>query len=175
MAWETSTYGKSRKNHAERGGQTRSSSGREWEAPAGLTVGGREMGLSILIARIISVVYLSAALGAIFSANHYRRLPDDLFSNAGLTYVTGFTAVVMGFLIVHYHNTWAKTWPVLITMIGWLALLKGVAIIVVPQVVHRVSATMLADWGVTVFPYVAICLGLLFGYFGFGPRHTINN
>ena len=128
------------------------------------------MGLSIPIARIISVAYVSAALGAIFSANHYRRLPDDLFSNAGLTYATGFMTVVMGILIVHYHNTWTKSWPVLITVIGWCALLKGVAIIVVPQVVHRVSTAMLAEWGMTVFPYVAMCFGLLFAYFGFARK-----
>ena len=128
------------------------------------------MGLSILIARIVSVVYVSAALGAIFSANHYRRLADDLFSNAGLTYVTGFLTVVIGLLIVHYHNTWTKTWPVLITIIGWLALLKGVAIIVVPDTAHRISTAMLADWGAAGFPYVALCFGLLFGYFGFGRK-----
>ena len=129
---------------------------------------------SILLARIISVVYVSAALGAIFSANHYRRLPDDLFGNAGLTYVTGFMTVVLGILIVHYHNTWTKSWPVLITVIGWGALLKGVAIIVMPQVVHRVSTALWFERGVAAFPYVAICLGLLFGYFGFVrkvPRH----
>ena len=122
---------------------------------------------SILLARIISVVYVSAALGAIFSTNHYRRLPDDLFGNAGLTYVTGFMTVVLGILIVHYHNTWTKSWPVLITVIGWGALLKGVAIIVMPQVVHRVSTALWFERGVAGFPYVAICLGLLFGYFGF--------
>lgn len=122
---------------------------------------------SILLARILSVVYVSAALGAIVSANHYRRLADDLFSSAGLTYVTGFMTVIMGILVVHYHNTWTKSWPVLITVIGWGALLKGVAIIVVPQVVHRASTALLAGWGATAFPYVAIGLGLLFGYFGF--------
>jgi len=122
---------------------------------------------SILLARILSVVYVSAALGAIFSANHYRRLADDLFSNAGLTYVTGYMTVITGILVVHYHNTWTKSWPVFITVIGWGALLKGVALIAVPQVVHRVSTTLFSAWGATAFPYVAICFGLLFGYFGF--------
>jgi hypothetical protein len=128
------------------------------------------MSLSILIARILSVIYLSAGLGAFISADHFRRLPDDLFRNAGLAYVTGFMAVILGLLIVHYHKTWTKGWPVLITLIGWVALLKGVAIIVAPQCVHDLSATIIAGWGVKVFPYIAICLGLLFGYFGFGMK-----
>lgn len=61
------------------------------------------MELSILIAKIASVVYLAAALGVICSANYYRRLVDDMFSNAALTYLMGFTTVIIGFLIVNYH------------------------------------------------------------------------
>jgi len=36
--------------------------------------------------------------------------------NAGLTYMMGLLAVIVGFLIVHYHNLWAKDWTVLITI-----------------------------------------------------------
>jgi len=75
------------------------------------------MELSILIARIASVVYLSAALGAVFSRDHYRRVLDDLFKNAALTYFMGFTVVILGLLMVNYHNTWVKNWTVLVTSV----------------------------------------------------------
>jgi len=120
-----------------------------------------------LIAKIASVIYLSAALGAMFSANYYRRLPDEMFSNAGLTYPTGFTTVVIGCLIMNHYNTWAKNWTVLITITGWLSLLKGIAIIVIPQFVHTLSASLFAGRGPAMFPYVATALGFLFGCFGF--------
>jgi hypothetical protein len=81
------------------------------------------MELSILIAKIASVIYLSAALGAVFSRDHYRRLLDDLFRNAALTYLLGFTAVILGSVLVNYHNTWRKDWTVLVTILGWLALM----------------------------------------------------
>ena len=123
--------------------------------------------LSILIAKIASVVYLSAALGAIFSANYYRRLVDDMFSNAALTYFMGFTTVIIGFLIVNYHNTWVRDWTVLITIIGWLALIKGVLIIAFPTFAQSYSERVFKGRGLKTFPYVAILLGLLFGYFGF--------
>jgi len=58
------------------------------------------MELSVLIARIASVVYLSAALGAVLSKDQYRRVADDMFKNAALTYLMGFTAVILGFLMV---------------------------------------------------------------------------
>lgn len=125
------------------------------------------MELSILIAKIASVVYLSAALGAICSANYYRRLVDDMFSNAALTYLMGFTTVIIGFLIVNYHNTWGKDWTVLITIMGWLALTKGVLIIAFPKFVQSVSERIFKRRGLKIFPYIAILLGVVFGYFGF--------
>jgi hypothetical protein len=125
------------------------------------------MELSILIARITAVVYLSAALGAVFSTDHYRRVVDDMFNNAGLTYLTGFTAVIFGFLIVNYHNIWVKDWTVLITIMGWLALMKGVLIIAFPKFVQGYSRLIFEGRGLSIFPYVAIVIGLLFGYFGF--------
>jgi hypothetical protein len=125
------------------------------------------MELSILIAKITSVVYLSAALGAVFNRDHYRRVVDDLFNNAALTYFMGFTAVILGFLMVNYHNNWAKDWTVLVTILGWLALIKGVLIIAVPRFVQSYSKLIFEGKGVQFFPYVAAFLGLVFGYFGF--------
>ena len=125
------------------------------------------MELSILIARISSVVYLSAALGAVFSRDHYRRVLDDLFKNAALTYFMGFTVVILGLLMVNYHNTWVKNWTVLVTILGWLALMKGVLIIAFPRFVQSYSKPIFEGKGLQLFPYVAAFAGLLFGYFGF--------
>jgi hypothetical protein len=76
--------------------------------------------LSLLIAKVTSVVYLAAALGGFVSRDHYRRVLDDAFSNAALTYFMGFTAVIVGCLLVNYHNIWARDWTVLVTILGWL-------------------------------------------------------
>ena len=125
------------------------------------------MELSILIAKITSVIYLSAALGALFSPDHYRKISDDIFKNAGLSYLTGFVALIIGFLIVHYHNFWVGDWTVLITIIGWLALIKGIIIIAFPQFIHKLSEMIFTGLGLRIFPYTGILMGLLFGYFGF--------
>jgi uncharacterized membrane protein HdeD (DUF308 family) len=125
------------------------------------------MQLSKLIARIASVTYLSASLGAFFSTNYYRKIVDDLFSNSALIYVTGLITIIIGLLIVTYHNRWTKSWIVLITILGWLATLKGICLIAFPQFIHTLSERMLTDSGTKLFSYAALCLGLLFAYFGF--------
>lgn len=125
------------------------------------------METSTMIAKIIAVVYLSAAMGGFFSRDYYRRVADDMYKNAALTYAMGFMTVVLGFLIVHIHNLWVRDWRVLITVVGWAALIKGVAIIAVPQFMKRLSEPFLTEKGQRIIPYVTLSLGLLFGYFGF--------
>ena len=125
------------------------------------------MELSILIAKITAVIYLSASLAGFFNRDYYRRLSEDMYKNAGLTYMTGFMAVIVGFLIVHHHNLWGRDWTVLITIMGWLSLIKGVFIIAFPKFIQRLSEPFLTDRALKIIPYVALLIGLLFGYFGF--------
>lgn len=122
---------------------------------------------SILIAKITAVIYLSASLGGFFSRDYYRRLAEDMCRNATLTYMMGFITVILGFLIVHYHNLWGRDWTVLVTIIGWLALIKGILIIVFPKFMQRLSEPFLTERVLKIIPYVTLFLGLLFGYFGF--------
>jgi hypothetical protein len=42
-------------------------------------------------------------------------------------------ALVFGLLIVMFHNVWVGSWEVIITILGWLALLKGVVLLVQPE------------------------------------------
>ncbi|MDQ1331065.1 MAG: hypothetical protein QG578_1330 [Thermodesulfobacteriota bacterium] len=125
------------------------------------------MELSVLIARIASVIYISAAMGGFFSPDYYRRVSDDIYKNAALTFMMGFMAVIVGSLIVNYHNTWAGNWTVLVTILGWLALTRGVILIAFPKFQQRLSAPFLSGSGLKVFPYIALFVGLLFAYFGF--------
>ena len=125
------------------------------------------METSILIAQIAAVTYLTVALGAFLNRDYFRNIVKDFYGNAGLAYIGGFMALIMGFLIVHFHNHWVGDWTVLITILGWLALLKGMVIIVFPTHIQRMSETFLTDTGLKIIPYAALLLGLLFAWLGF--------
>ncbi|KHO18449.1 hypothetical protein [Mycolicibacterium setense] len=50
----------------------------------------------------------------------------------GLTY--GFMSLFLGLASVLLHNVWELNWHVLITIFGWLALIKGVIVIAWPEI-----------------------------------------
>ncbi|MCX5794799.1 MAG: hypothetical protein NTY77_04830 [Elusimicrobia bacterium] len=90
-----------------------------------------------------------------------------MYKNAALTYLLGLLALVIGSLIVHYHDIWVGDWPVLITVLGWIAVVKGIMIIAFPNAMQRLTRRLLAGAAPRIVPYFALSLGLLFGYLGF--------
>lgn len=56
-----------------------------------------------------------------------------LFVTATQTYLAGALWFIAGLSIIRKHNLWMFNWPVLITLIGWFALLGGLARMFFPK------------------------------------------
>jgi len=123
--------------------------------------------LTVVIAKIMSISFLVTGLSALFNKNHYQKIVKDMFKNAGLTMVLGFITLIVGFLIVTYHNIWESSWAVLITITGWISLIKGVTLLVFPKFVEKFSKPVFKGTLGKVLPYTTIVIGLIFGYLGF--------
>jgi len=87
------------------------------------------------------------------------RLMVDNPASVGLVYLNGTLLFVAGVAIVQVHNRWTRGWPVLVTVIGWFAILGGVMRMVAPQ-----AATSGARW----------VYGLLVAVLAVGVVLTIN-
>jgi len=124
------------------------------------------MNTSILIAQILAIVYLSIAFGILINPKYYTKAFKEIMNSAVTVYLGGIMALVAGFFIVKFHNIWIKDWVVLITVIGWGALLKGVALLAFPdQFISMFDSWFKKKVGKTGF--IILVIGLIFGYFGF--------
>ena len=52
---------------------------------------------------------------------------------APVTYLNGAIIFVAGLSIVRAHNRWTRGWPVLVTLVGWLAILGGLFRMFAPE------------------------------------------
>ena len=50
-----------------------------------------------------------------------------------VVYLNGVLLLVAGFVIVRTHNLWCRRWPVLITVVGWLAVGAGLYRMFLPE------------------------------------------
>jgi uncharacterized membrane protein YhaH (DUF805 family) len=58
----------------------------------------------------------------------------DIWTNtpAPVVYLAGTLLFVAGLSIVRVHNRWTGGWPVLVTLLGWLAMLGGLIRMIAP-------------------------------------------
>ncbi len=122
------------------------------------------MDLSVLVARVLALTYISAAIGALSGRVTFSKMVEDFEKSPALTFVAGFFTLVLGVLLVEYHNIWVKDWRVLITLISWMTLLKGIRFLAFPQSISSFKGWYkdTKRWGL-----IMLAFGLLFGYFGF--------
>ncbi|MFC1576816.1 hypothetical protein ACFL42_01695 [Candidatus Omnitrophota bacterium] len=126
------------------------------------------MGTSIFIARIFGLCYL--IIGACFIMNRkaFQQVMEDFCKNAAMVFYGGLLALVIGVVIVLKHNIWAANWTVIITIIGWVALIKGIWMIGFPGSVPKFMRAYRENKNLIVIHAVfAIVFGAVLAYFGF--------
>lgn len=75
---------------------------------------------------------------------------------------SGYISLILGLITVLLHNVWIWTWPaILITLFGWVALVKGVLRIGFPQATHQLAVSLEHKPGfIRVLLVVVIVLGI---------------
>ncbi|MBC8377701.1 MAG: hypothetical protein H8E62_00860 [Planctomycetes bacterium] len=125
------------------------------------------------IFQVFSIVYLSIGLGMLINSDFYKKLLTDLIESAAVMYLGGIMALAIGFLIVAFHNTWTCDLHVIITVIGWLALVKGISILAWPKMMIELSSAVMKGPFLKIMAVWVIFLGLLFSFLGFCPKSPI--
>ena len=88
------------------------------------------MEVSIFLAKVIGLYYVIVFVAVMVNRKNLPRLAEGFSENLALGYLAGFLAVVVGLLIVVSHNVWVADWRAIITVVGWLALLKGIVLMI---------------------------------------------
>lgn len=122
------------------------------------------MEVSIITAKIIALTYISFGIAVLREKAVFSQFIADFEKSPALIFLTGFIALIIGMLLVEHHNVWAKNWTVLITLIGWASLLKGIMLLAFPEAASQFK-NLYSNTRVSGIFIIAI--GLLFGYFGF--------
>ena len=91
------------------------------------------METSILLARLIGPLFVVVSIGVFLNQKHYAKMAETFIKNAELYYFSGVIAFVTGMVIIIFHNSWVADWRVVITVIGWVSLVKGIVRILFPN------------------------------------------
>jgi hypothetical protein len=94
------------------------------------------MEISLFLARFLG--WLLVILGLIFLLR--KKVLFEMFrsvENKGFVMLSGYLALILGLVTVILHNLWVADWRVTITILGWIALVKGIVRIGFPGVPQK--------------------------------------
>ena len=95
----------------------------------------------------------------VFNKSYFNAVMTDLVNNKGLLWLTGLITFVMGMVIVALYNVWSADWRVIVTLLGWLTVIKGAVIVLFPSSMLLFYRRFLSDHLLTYSGIYAVVLG----------------
>jgi uncharacterized protein YjeT (DUF2065 family) len=126
------------------------------------------MQTSIFIAKLLGPVLVIATLGMLFNAKLIRAIAREVVGSLALLYVFGFIDLIGGIAVVLVHNRWVWDWPVIITILGWVAIVRGAVRMLWPDQVKKFATKALRNENTMMIAgIVMLILGAVLCYFGY--------
>jgi len=125
------------------------------------------MCLSIFYAQVVGLWLFIIGLATVLHEQRFKKTMADTLASGSVMTFTGFIALAVGLLVVISHNIWVTSWPVVITIFGWLLLVQGVMRLFYPEVFAKRMKDMMAKNGFTVMAWVWLLVGLYLVWIGF--------
>jgi len=128
------------------------------------------MATSRFLARLIGPLFLVIGIGMLFNGDVYRAMAEEILRSVPLIYLTGILSLLGGLALLHFHNIWALDWRVIITVVGWLSVIGGVARMLVPQVGQAIGSSLFSHQVTQVVGgIVTLILGAVLTFNGYRP------
>jgi hypothetical protein len=122
---------------------------------------------SVFLAQLMGPTLIVMGIGLAFDPSEFRKIADEFLRSPALIFVAGLLAFVPGLAVVLTHNVWVG-WPLIITLLGWLAVIGGAFRLLMPQRVARIGMAVMDRRGWSRAGGVGILLlGAVLCFFGF--------
>jgi cytochrome bd-type quinol oxidase subunit 2 len=92
------------------------------------------------IAGLIGPTLVAVAAGMLLNIGSLPTLAEQISRDPALIFLSGILLFVAGLAIVRIHNRWTNRWPVLVTVLGWLFVLGGLARMFFPTGLAAIAA-----------------------------------
>ncbi|MGP0057959.1 MAG: hypothetical protein ACLPID_01525 [Beijerinckiaceae bacterium] len=126
------------------------------------------MQTSIFIAKLLGPVFVLVGIALLFRPQAFRVLLQEFIASHVLIYLAGVLGLLGGLALVLTHNVWLLDWRLIVTLIGWLTLVRSVVTIFQPQLIVSAGSKLLEHREIFVgASAIDLVIGLALSYFGY--------
>ena len=115
-------------------------------------------GIEIVCGVVLLVFGLSYLINVRFWADSFKSLVNQ----PALVFPLLLPVLICGLLILLGHNLWVADWRVIVTVVGWAAVIKSIAALLFPKML-----SVYANWPTQSMRRLVLIGGVLWSLFGF--------
>jgi hypothetical protein len=78
------------------------------------------------VTRAFGVATIIISLGFLFNLRHYEEMAKRMVGGPTGFVMGGILPVIIGSLLLNFHQEWSFSWAATLTVIGWLLFLVGI-------------------------------------------------
>ena len=120
------------------------------------------------IALILGPFYGVIGLSILLYAKPWQKLMEKWSKDHLLLYPVSMILVLLGLIIVNLYNVWEWNVWLLVTITGWIMLVKGVLYLLLPgKVITWALKTRKALWMIYVGGAIWLVVGAVLSYFSY--------
>jgi hypothetical protein len=122
--------------------------------------------LSNYLAELWGILIVIISLALLIKKDCIKNFLQKIETNENL-FFWGFVSLIIGLSMILSHNIWEMSWQVIITILGWLAFIKGLAFLFCPECVKKYAGKIENQKWLPVALVVLLFIGLVLTYLGF--------
>jgi uncharacterized protein YjeT (DUF2065 family) len=126
------------------------------------------MNLALVLAQILGIFFAVVGISMIIHKKTVAAAMEEITRDSGVLWLWGLLALIIGAVLVVFNNVWNfGLLPLFVTAIGWLALLKGIFILLFPGAAVALYKKCAKENMLMYAGYIVFILGVILLYQGF--------
>ncbi|MEX2369338.1 MAG: hypothetical protein WD552_03035 [Candidatus Paceibacterota bacterium] len=126
------------------------------------------METTVFLAQIWGPVLLAIGLGVLISRHRYTRMYREVGKETFALLFFALLAIAGGIAQILAHNVWGSFPEILISLFGWILLVKGAVLAVFPKLAGKVGRCCLkSSVAIIAAGVITLILGVYITRFGF--------
>jgi len=122
---------------------------------------------TLFLAKMFGFYLVIIALALLIRGDEFRLNMQAAMRIPGLLQILSVFILFFGIALVLIHNVWVVGWPVLVTLLCWITLLKGIGGVLAPDLMERSAEFFDRPLHMKIAAVANLVLGLLLLAFGF--------
>lgn len=132
------------------------------------------METSLSYAKVIGPIMALMGLSLALNRAAFTGMAKEFMKSPALIFLAGFITLLLGLIVVAFHNVWVADWPVIITVLGWVMVASGIVRMNFADRLKKTGEKMLKNDALMIgAALLYIAIGAALTYFGWLAGTTL--